>query len=125
MSAYCFFDNLEVTDPAKLEEYKSRVAPVASLPLVHNMAYHLTDLITRGVFGEEGVYASLKSQVLQIVPMRVGDDFERVMTMTSQRSDSSNPPSLGLFSACEGGRLWKEDKIHKHYTRLCLADATW
>ena len=28
MSAYCFFDNLEVTDPAKLEEYKSLVAPV-------------------------------------------------------------------------------------------------
>ena len=28
MSAYCFFDNLEVTDAAKLEEYKNRVAPV-------------------------------------------------------------------------------------------------
>lgn len=28
MSAYCFFDNLEVIDPAKLEEYKSGVAPV-------------------------------------------------------------------------------------------------
>ncbi len=28
MSAYCLFDNLEVTDPAKLEEYKKRVAPI-------------------------------------------------------------------------------------------------
>lgn len=28
MLAYCFFDNLEVTDAAKLEEYKNRVAPV-------------------------------------------------------------------------------------------------
>ncbi|MDL1872872.1 DUF1330 domain-containing protein [Deltaproteobacteria bacterium PRO3] len=28
MSAYCLFDNLEVIDAAKLEEYKSRVAPV-------------------------------------------------------------------------------------------------
>ena len=28
MSAYCFFDNLEVTDAAKLEEYKNRVASV-------------------------------------------------------------------------------------------------
>ena len=28
MSAYCFFDNLETIDPAKLEEYKSLVAPV-------------------------------------------------------------------------------------------------
>jgi uncharacterized protein (DUF1330 family) len=28
MPAYCLFDNLEVTDPAKLEEYKNRVAPV-------------------------------------------------------------------------------------------------
>jgi len=28
MSAYCFFDNLEVTHPAKLEEYKNRVAPI-------------------------------------------------------------------------------------------------
>lgn len=28
MSAYCLFDNLEVTDRAKLEEYKARVAPV-------------------------------------------------------------------------------------------------
>ena len=28
MSAYCFFDNLETIDPAKLEEYKSSVAPV-------------------------------------------------------------------------------------------------
>lgn len=28
MSAYCFFDNLEVSDPAKLEEYKNRVAPI-------------------------------------------------------------------------------------------------
>jgi len=27
MSAYCLFDNLEVTDGAKLEEYKSRVLP--------------------------------------------------------------------------------------------------
>ena len=28
MSAFCFFDNIEITDPAKLEEYKERVAPV-------------------------------------------------------------------------------------------------
>lgn len=28
MPAYCLFDNLEVIDAAKLEEYKSRVAPV-------------------------------------------------------------------------------------------------
>ena len=28
MPAYCFFDILEVTDQAKLQEYKSRVAPV-------------------------------------------------------------------------------------------------
>ena len=28
MSAYCLFDNLEVTNPAKLEEYKKRVLPV-------------------------------------------------------------------------------------------------
>lgn len=28
MSAYGLFDNLEVTDAAKLEEYKARVAPV-------------------------------------------------------------------------------------------------
>ncbi|WNG50953.1 DUF1330 domain-containing protein [Archangium minus] len=28
MSAYCFFDNLEVLHPAGLEEYKRRVAPV-------------------------------------------------------------------------------------------------
>lgn len=28
MSAYCFFDNLEVTDPDKLEEYKTSAAPV-------------------------------------------------------------------------------------------------
>ncbi|MCG8432671.1 MAG: DUF1330 domain-containing protein [Gammaproteobacteria bacterium] len=28
MSAYCLFDNVEVTDLAKLEEYKTRVAPV-------------------------------------------------------------------------------------------------
>jgi uncharacterized protein (DUF1330 family) len=28
MSAYCLFDNLEVSDLAKLEEYKNRVAPV-------------------------------------------------------------------------------------------------
>ena len=28
MPAYCFFDNLEVNDLAKLKEYKKRVAPV-------------------------------------------------------------------------------------------------
>ncbi len=28
MSAYCLFDNVEVTDLAKLQEYKARVAPV-------------------------------------------------------------------------------------------------
>ena len=28
MPAYCYFDNLEVNDPAALEEYKRRVAPV-------------------------------------------------------------------------------------------------
>jgi len=28
MSAYCFFDNLEVMDSGKLQEYKSRVAPI-------------------------------------------------------------------------------------------------
>lgn len=28
MPAYCFFDNLEVLDPAALEEYKHRVAPL-------------------------------------------------------------------------------------------------
>lgn len=28
MSAYCLFDNVEVIDPAKLEEYKARVGPV-------------------------------------------------------------------------------------------------
>lgn len=28
MSAYCFFDNLEVIDPEKLEEYKVRTAPI-------------------------------------------------------------------------------------------------
>lgn len=28
MAAYCFFDNLEVTDPEKLEAYKHRVAPI-------------------------------------------------------------------------------------------------
>ena len=28
MSAYCFFDNLEITDAAKMDEYKSRVASV-------------------------------------------------------------------------------------------------
>jgi uncharacterized protein (DUF1330 family) len=28
MSAYCFFDNIEVFDPAKLKEYKSRVPSV-------------------------------------------------------------------------------------------------
>lgn len=28
MAAYCLFDNLEVTDPERLEEYKSRVLPI-------------------------------------------------------------------------------------------------
>lgn len=28
MAAYCLFDNREVIDPAKLEEYKARVAPL-------------------------------------------------------------------------------------------------
>jgi uncharacterized protein (DUF1330 family) len=28
MSAYCFFDLLEVTDPGKMEEYRKRVGPV-------------------------------------------------------------------------------------------------
>lgn len=28
MAAYCLFENLEVIDPAKLEEYKARVAPL-------------------------------------------------------------------------------------------------
>ena len=28
MSAYCLFDNLEVTDPTRLEEYKNRALPV-------------------------------------------------------------------------------------------------
>ncbi|MFN0180313.1 MAG: DUF1330 domain-containing protein [Gemmatimonadales bacterium] len=28
MAAYCLFDNLEVRDPAALDEYKRRVAPV-------------------------------------------------------------------------------------------------
>lgn len=28
MSAYCLFDNLEITDPAKLEEYKVHVFAV-------------------------------------------------------------------------------------------------
>lgn len=28
MSAYCLFDNIEVTDPAKLEEYKKRAEPL-------------------------------------------------------------------------------------------------
>jgi len=28
MSAYCVFDNLEVVDSAKLDEYRSRVLPV-------------------------------------------------------------------------------------------------
>ncbi len=28
MAAYCLFDNLQVIDAAKLEEYKSRVAPL-------------------------------------------------------------------------------------------------
>lgn len=30
MPAYCFFDNLEVLDPAALEEYKRRVAPLVA-----------------------------------------------------------------------------------------------
>ena len=30
MAAYCLFDNLEVHDPKKLEEYKSRAAPVVA-----------------------------------------------------------------------------------------------
>ncbi len=30
MAAYCLFDNFEVTDPAKLEDYKDRVAPVVA-----------------------------------------------------------------------------------------------
>ncbi len=28
MPAYCLFDNLEVTDPSKLEKYKIAVAPI-------------------------------------------------------------------------------------------------
>lgn len=28
MSAYCLFDNVEVNDPSKLEEYKSKVLPI-------------------------------------------------------------------------------------------------
>ena len=28
MSAYCFFDNLEVTEPAALETYRQRVVPI-------------------------------------------------------------------------------------------------
>jgi len=28
MAAYCLFDILEVTDPAKMEEYRSRVVPI-------------------------------------------------------------------------------------------------
>ena len=28
MPAYCIFENLEVSDPVKLEEYKQRVGPV-------------------------------------------------------------------------------------------------
>jgi uncharacterized protein (DUF1330 family) len=28
MSAYCFFDNLEVMDSRKLQEYKTHVAPI-------------------------------------------------------------------------------------------------
>lgn len=28
MPAYCLFDNLEVTDIARLDEYKARVAPI-------------------------------------------------------------------------------------------------
>ncbi|HET8799254.1 MAG TPA: DUF1330 domain-containing protein [Thermoanaerobaculia bacterium] len=30
MAAYCLFDNLEVVDAGKLEEYKNRVAPVVA-----------------------------------------------------------------------------------------------
>ena len=30
MVAYCLFNNLEVIDPAKLAEYKDRVAPIAA-----------------------------------------------------------------------------------------------
>lgn len=30
MPAYCLFDNLEVTDPAKLAQYKERVAPIVA-----------------------------------------------------------------------------------------------
>lgn len=30
MSAYCFFDILQVTNPAKLDEYRSRVGPVVA-----------------------------------------------------------------------------------------------
>lgn len=30
MPAYCLFDNLEVTDVQKLEEYKKRVAPIVA-----------------------------------------------------------------------------------------------
>ena len=28
MAAFCFFDNIEVTDPKKLEDYKNRVASI-------------------------------------------------------------------------------------------------
>ena len=28
MSAYCIFENIEITDPAKLDDYKQRVGPV-------------------------------------------------------------------------------------------------
>ena len=28
MSAYCLFDNVEVNNPSKLEEYKSKVLPI-------------------------------------------------------------------------------------------------
>lgn len=28
MAAYCFFDILEVTDPAKMQEYRSRITAV-------------------------------------------------------------------------------------------------
>jgi uncharacterized protein (DUF1330 family) len=30
MPAYCLFDNLKITDPAKLERYKAAVAPVVA-----------------------------------------------------------------------------------------------
>lgn len=31
MPAYCLFDNLKVTDPARLSDYKDRTAPVVAL----------------------------------------------------------------------------------------------